>query len=645
MANATLTKPMGVSHVGFLLRRLAEDCHPLQQYREITENAIQAIMRTAERPGYIIWDVDWDYYEKSGGIYKLCCTDTGDGMTGPEIMEYINKLSSSIEKQSLESNYGIGAKIAACTVNPAGILYKSWKHGEGVMAHLWLDDETGDYGLQQIERGDDTFDYWAPIEDVAKPKEIQEHGTKVTLLGESEEQDTFDTPLFLRKRATAPKNGRWLRRYLNTRYYRIPDGITIKVRDSYTHPREDTRHNVLISVYGMEYYLTKHNRAQGVVRLSDARVHWWVWKDTPEAGETRPFFDHNQDVCASKGHVAALYQDELYEMQEGSSGIARLQQFGILNAQQHFVLYVEPLPAPGITLTTNTARTHLLLDQQDLPWERWSAEFRRAMPPELREIVESYQNPHDRNIDMTIQQRLRKMPNLFRMKRYVPKPDGPWRPVQSPPAERAEKTYVPPDPEVMVDIFQNRNRVRQKKRNPLSLFKDEIKVERAKNGGLQEVVGQVLPAVHWVSVKDGTRAEGYLEDKAATYTTDSTGGPGDIYANRDFRGFQVVIDKFANEYRHVPGSAQIVESTVLEWFQQTLIETVLGIQALKGGRIWTEEALKDALEGDGLTTAVMPRYLMLLQIKRVLGGRLMGAGTPPDEDNEDVVEMMASMAE
>src|SRR5690349_4840741 len=92
------TLPLKVSNIGFLLERLGEDCHPLQFLRELTENSIQAIER-AGSPGEIIWDVEWNYVDLSDSpAFKLCIVDNGSGMTGPEMVRYINQLSSSIEK-------------------------------------------------------------------------------------------------------------------------------------------------------------------------------------------------------------------------------------------------------------------------------------------------------------------------------------------------------------------------------------------------------------------------------------------------------------------------------------------------------------------------------------------------------------------
>src|SRR5438309_10086339 len=95
---ATKTAPMTVKNTFFLLDRLGHDCHQLQFLRELTQNSIQAIQRTGE-PGQIVWDVDWNYYDLAS-VMKLCVVDTGDGMTGSEMVEQSHKLSPSRAEQS-----------------------------------------------------------------------------------------------------------------------------------------------------------------------------------------------------------------------------------------------------------------------------------------------------------------------------------------------------------------------------------------------------------------------------------------------------------------------------------------------------------------------------------------------------------------
>src|SRR4030067_1091327 len=97
-----------LEQTGFLLDRMAKDCSDLQFLRELTQNSIEAILRTPKKSGEIVWDVDWTTYDLTG-IYKLCVTDNGDGMTGEDMLRYINHLSSSGVVQAHNANYGVGA--------------------------------------------------------------------------------------------------------------------------------------------------------------------------------------------------------------------------------------------------------------------------------------------------------------------------------------------------------------------------------------------------------------------------------------------------------------------------------------------------------------------------------------------------------
>src|SRR4051812_27048502 len=94
------TLPMTVADMTFLVNKLGEDCAPLQYVRELTQNALDGIGQINAPNGEVIWDVDWHYFDLSDGVYKLCCIDTGAGMSGPEMVKYINQLSSSIHQQS-----------------------------------------------------------------------------------------------------------------------------------------------------------------------------------------------------------------------------------------------------------------------------------------------------------------------------------------------------------------------------------------------------------------------------------------------------------------------------------------------------------------------------------------------------------------
>ena len=69
--------------------------------------------------------------------------------------------------------------------------------------------------------------------------------------------------------------------------------------------------------------------------------------------------------------MAALYQDEIYELATARAGMSKLQQFGVTFGYRFVVIYVEPRNGSARALTTNTARTSLLIDNEPLPWAEW----------------------------------------------------------------------------------------------------------------------------------------------------------------------------------------------------------------------------------------------------------------------------------
>ena len=364
--------PMKVANIGFLLDRLGQDCHSLQFLRELTQNSIEAIHRSG-KPGQIVWDLDWNGYELEQQ-QKLCIVDTGDGMTGEELVRFINQLSSSIAEQDLSGNYGVGAKVSAATRNHQGVIYLSWKNGQGCMIQLYRENKTGQYGLKQWERSDGTYGHFMPIEDDVKPEYISDHGTMVILLGNSAEEKTIEAP------EGAPSPSRWVSKYLNSRYFKFPNDVNLRAREGWLYPRTDKDRNYLRTLTGQEAYLQQHSIATGKVKLSEANAYWWILKEEPAIGNNSGFIE-------SAGHVAALYQNELYEMASARAGMSKLQQFGITFGYKWVVIYIEPISDHDREITTNTSRTSLLINNNAIPWTEWAEEFRENMPSELEDFI------------------------------------------------------------------------------------------------------------------------------------------------------------------------------------------------------------------------------------------------------------------
>lgn len=97
------TLKMKVDNTGFLLDRMGKDCAPLQYVRELTQNAIEAIAHAERAEGAIVWEADLTC--SPSGVPKLSITDNGIGMSGEEMIRYINTLSSSGSRQAFDGNY------------------------------------------------------------------------------------------------------------------------------------------------------------------------------------------------------------------------------------------------------------------------------------------------------------------------------------------------------------------------------------------------------------------------------------------------------------------------------------------------------------------------------------------------------------
>ncbi len=586
------TLPLTVSNTGFLVDRLGQDCAPLQFVRELTQNSIDAIRRAGVADGRIVWDADGAYLQR--GIFKLSITDNGDGMTGDEMGTYINSLSSSGSTQSFAGNYGVGAKIAAATRNHHGLIYLSWKAGRGSMAHLWRDPESGQYGLRQLEH-EGTFSHHIAVTDDVKPDVIEAHGTRVVLLGNSENENTTIAPEGYTAR------DRWIVRYLNTRYFRLPPNVTITARDGMERASKGGSSGYLRRIRGQAWFLEASSVAHGSVPLTGARAHWWIVKEGEELVTEGPSFE-------TRGHVAALYQDELYEMSTARSGRALLQQFGVIFGMNRVVIYVEP--SSGSAITTNTARTRLILDSCDLPWAEWAAEFRQNLPDEIRALIDEIGSKTSDDHEKAIRERLKPLLDLYRVSRYRFQSSGRVR------ADERE-TCVGGTPNERGKTLSGSSKRGARGGRAGGVYGNFVNTE---GRPADPIHPDAFPRVRWVSAQANppTREPDDIEDRAARFLAEENV----LMINGDFRIFHDMVERVLVDFQHQPSARVVCEAAMRTWFEQTLVEAVIGVQALKGSKEWNSDDVKKALSEEALTTAVVPRYHVFIAIKREIALKL-----------------------
>ena len=91
--------------------------------------------------------------------------------------------------------------------------------------------------------------------------------------------------------------------------------------------------------------------------------------------------------------------------------------------------------------------------------------------------------------------------------------------------------------------------------------------------------------------------------------------------NADFRVFKDMISRLCKDKDAGPGLENAVKEIVHQWFEQALVETVIGVQQLRGSKEWAPEEIEKALSPEALTSAVMQRYHVYMACRRELGAR------------------------
>jgi hypothetical protein len=613
------TMPIELRQAAFLLERLAADCAPLQGYRELTKNALEAVERSVlagsiPKAGHqIYWDVDWralsgqvEAGEKP--VYKLSLWDTGDGMTGEEMVEYINHLSSSVGVQALDRNFGVGAKITAGVSSPVGLVYTSYKNGEVHQIHFWRDPDTDEYGIRPFLRAkDNTFHHWRKLKPSVLPQEIIEagHGTMVTLLGSAPTENTMLPP------ENAVGGLRWLVRYLNRRFLRFPDNVTVRVReftrtDETTWPTQATKYArdgaMERPAVGQEHHLDRNAAAKGELRLDDgnATAYWWLLNEEKIA---------DASYWLSSGHVAAVFDDELYELRDGNAGIRQLMHFGVLFGSRRVVIYVEP--DKGQMISPNTARSLLLANGEPLPWDAWAAEFRVKLPEVIQQMMEELlgrdaEGDHEENIKA----RLKRIEELIRTTRYRRTPGGTTNAAGDAAGGDANEGDI---------TKTGSSKSGETGGTAADLYGAYVDEDDGDPADPLTPKTQ-FPNIRWVSIAKGTRsADDPLEDRAASYANSTQNV---LLINEDFRVYTDLVKHFVRSYEGYPGVERTVPEVVKEWYSQQLVETVLGILAVRGSAKWTPTQIEQALSEEALTAAIMPRYNLFQQVSRVLGTKL-----------------------
>jgi hypothetical protein len=569
MADSIGFKPTSVNVQGLtaLIRNLGRDCTPEQFMREFVQNSIEACERTGLDDRHILIDYNHSI-QKHSGIFKICFTDNGDGMTLEQMNNLLNSISASGECGNTYENYGVGAKISSLTRNHFGVQYESWRHGVGNSIIIRYNPKYDMFGIQGFPDEKGQIQYYRPIADSLKPDFIKEHGTRVTLFGDNIEQDTMAPPL-----GVHGEKSTWLYEYLNKRYFELPSDIAIDVRIGYEQDINNSQLHRLARLEGFRDSLVATSNHHGVVQLRDAKAHWFLLKtDSP-----------------IKGHSGLMNQGEIFNVEGNWSN--RLTHFGILLGRDGVVIIVEPKEA-----SQNIARTHLKrVDGSEFYWQAWQEEFRANLPAEIKAYLENLLRQRNKaSSSRAVQNRLMVLSSFFNLAGFIPlmvlSPIDRINGDELPSGDAAKDDPQHDEPESdMPD---------EPEKPPQGLAQDPLK-DSLDRDGAQDDQESFFPRVEWTTEAQSPQLAG----RAAEFIEYSN----IILANEDFKGLQDIFKYFTDQYDLSDERLKSVRNIVLENAEQALMETVAGVLSLKSEPHWGG-IYQQAFTKEALSAVLMQRY-------------------------------------
>jgi hypothetical protein len=613
MADAIGFKPTSVNVQGLtaLIRNLARDCTPEQFMREFVQNSIEACVRTGLPERRVLIDFNHTLHAHSG-IFKLCFTDNGDGMSLEQMNNLLNSISASGGAGNTYENYGVGAKISSLTRNHFGVQYESWKGGVGHTIIIRYNPKFDVFGIQGFNHANGSVVYHRTIPDAQRPDFVKEHGTRVTLFGNTLDQDTMAPPW-----GVSGDKGSWLYQYLNKRYFHLPAAVAIDVRQGYDQDPSDATQHFLRRLEGFGETLSANASHQGVLALVDAKAYWYILKaDSP-----------------IKGHSALLNQGEIFNVEGDRSN--RLTHFGILVGRERVVIVVEPEEG-----SQNIARTHLKKpDGSDFSWHAWQDEFRARLPEEIQAYLQSLLSQRTKaSSSKEINQRLMTLRSLYDLSGFEPMVvQAPVEltevaaPEQAPsdvpadaPVEVATEASEKASSEAPADVAAQvpdeapaqvpteppaQTPVPEPEPEPEPQQETSVPLEVPK----EEELANYFPRVEWTTEAQSPQLTG----RAAEFIEYSN----IVLANQDFKGLQDLFKYFDQQYTLSEDAHRAVRHAIMQNAEQALMESIAGVLSLKNDPSWRGQ-YHQALSKESLSALVMQRFWSVKAIEAELMAQL-----------------------
>jgi len=335
-----------VDDEAFLVASLIDRCPKAMMLRELVQNAIEAVTQAPSDQRRIVIDT----VEVEGGK-KLRIRNNGPGLDRQNLYRMCDLAASIGKIKGLDKNFGMGAKVASLPSNNHGVRYRSCSRGE--VYEVTIGKRGGVYGriVRPPADGTGMAADIANVTEVAKAEgyDLSLDWTEVTLLGMRPSQNTAQDP-YDGDPTVSPQ---WLPETLYNRYFRIPEGVEIRIAGEFLAQRSER---------GFESVLqrapTAFARYECVNAPDGVRIHYLYDPTDPD----QPWENQSSQgaLQAAAGQTAIVFRNEIYDRNFGPSWAYDGPEYGITFGARNFSAYIElpdGYPAWPDTYRQNLFRT------------------------------------------------------------------------------------------------------------------------------------------------------------------------------------------------------------------------------------------------------------------------------------------------
>ena len=387
-------RKIGINQSGVTTSMIVRDHPQYMWYRELIQNAIEAIQNYAAQtktehkqyfidirtldirdlPGLVDYVDDREYTVFKN---KLSFLNAG-GMSAQQLVQ-AQQIGCSINKvNSLLGNYGIGVKSAI--LNWSDIVIISYYQGRAY--YCWLGKELNaannvDFDIVSYVQSSDGAPVlectdWVERNAIQRGYDLDTDWTEVIVLGTAVNQNTFTHPYGTDAHSRSV-SANHIKEHLSKRYARLPNNIKIRLDPTAnTNSQGETK---ILTLYAQAHALAQKNdrleskpEYEQVVTEDGVCIHYWY---DPACGKNYKSSQDNatlQHLQASGWQVAFsafVWKNEFYSVRQDSDPGWRSTAFrlGIQQDFRRFRIWVE---LPDHAVHTEGYRTELKNAQQDI---------------------------------------------------------------------------------------------------------------------------------------------------------------------------------------------------------------------------------------------------------------------------------------